>query len=280
MSDTTRPARRASLPTLLAAAATLALFPSAAGPQEGGDDGQERPRLSERIGRDSGTQEIVDLFLEVEAKLGEIDSMLWSASAGERPLETPGDAGIGKLLDDARQRGQEVQQGIERILEIARQQGGGGGGSGQMWSPGQQQGSTPDARQESESQGAPGERLATPEAPDGQQPQGEQPGGEKPEPQGEEPGGEKPGDQQDQPGGDGDEPEGPQDSPGDQDQNQAGQLPDLEGVEKVPPGQEADRWGELPLRVREVFRAEGGGDLPARYRDWIDAYYRRLNRRR
>jgi len=30
--------------------------------------------------------------------------------------------------------------------------------------------------------------------------------------------------------------------------------------------------------VRDLFRMEGGGDLPPRYRDWIDAYYRRLDR--
>lgn len=38
-----------------------------------------------------------------------------------------------------------------------------------------------------------------------------------------------------------------------------------------------DRWGDLPVHVRELFRAQGGGDLPPRYRDWIDAYYKRLN---
>ena len=38
------------------------------------------------------------------------------------------------------------------------------------------------------------------------------------------------------------------------------------------------RWGDLPPRAREVFRSKGGTDMPSRYRDWIDAYYRRLNR--
>jgi hypothetical protein len=28
--------------------------------------------------------------------------------------------------------------------------------------------------------------------------------------------------------------------------------------------------------VRDVFRTQGGGDMPAKYRDWIDAYYRRM----
>lgn len=38
-----------------------------------------------------------------------------------------------------------------------------------------------------------------------------------------------------------------------------------------------DRWGDLPVHARDVFRAQGGGDMPARYREWIDAYYKRLN---
>jgi len=33
----------------------------------------------------------------------------------------------------------------------------------------------------------------------------------------------------------------------------------------------------LPPRAREVFTIKGGEDMPARYRDWIDAYYRRLS---
>ena len=39
-----------------------------------------------------------------------------------------------------------------------------------------------------------------------------------------------------------------------------------------------DRWGSLPRHAQDVFRSEGGLELPAEYRDWIDAYYRRLNR--
>ena len=39
---------------------------------------------------------------------------------------------------------------------------------------------------------------------------------------------------------------------------------------------DGDKWGDLPVHVRDVFRTQGGGDLPAQYRDWIDAYYRRM----
>jgi len=37
-------------------------------------------------------------------------------------------------------------------------------------------------------------------------------------------------------------------------------------------------WGSLPPRAREVFTVKGGGDMPAQYRDWIDAYYKRLSK--
>ncbi len=40
----------------------------------------------------------------------------------------------------------------------------------------------------------------------------------------------------------------------------------------------ADQWGDLPSRARDVFRSQGGADLPVRYREWIDAYYKRLNK--
>jgi hypothetical protein len=31
--------------------------------------------------------------------------------------------------------------------------------------------------------------------------------------------------------------------------------------------------------MRETFRNQGRNDLPVQYRDWIDSYYRRLNRK-
>ena len=48
----------------------------------------------------------------------------------------------------------------------------------------------------------------------------------------------------------------------------------------VAPGDDAERWGFLPERVQQVFRNQITDDPPVQYRDWIDAYYRRLNRGR
>ncbi|MEZ5975525.1 MAG: hypothetical protein R3E96_11995 [Planctomycetota bacterium] len=50
---------------------------------------------------------------------------------------------------------------------------------------------------------------------------------------------------------------------------------ELGQAQPVLPGRES--WGNLPIHVRDIFRADGSGDMPARYRRWIDSYYRRLN---
>jgi hypothetical protein len=50
-----------------------------------------------------------------------------------------------------------------------------------------------------------------------------------------------------------------------------------EAVVHTPDAREA--WGYLPEHARDVFRTQGGGQMPARYREWIDAYYRKLNER-
>jgi hypothetical protein len=38
-------------------------------------------------------------------------------------------------------------------------------------------------------------------------------------------------------------------------------------------------WGRLPQHVRQRFVNQGTDEVPTRYRDWIDSYYRRLSRR-
>ncbi|HTF90613.1 MAG TPA: hypothetical protein VK843_19500 [Planctomycetota bacterium] len=60
--------------------------------------------------------------------------------------------------------------------------------------------------------------------------------------------------------------------------NTAGEPPSKAKTARVSVANPAERWGELPIQVREVFRNEGGADMPPQYRDWIDAYYRKLLR--
>ena len=131
-------------------------------------------------------------------------------------------------------------------------QGGGnsqGNGSSSDGSPLDQQGSQPSARE------------PTPDKPGGQQ--------SKPDGQGEKP---TPSNQQ------GGQPNSPRDSTAQPENHESG-LPPRAATAKGDAAQSNERWGDLPLQVRELFRTEGGGEMPVQYRDWIDAYYRRLNQR-
>lgn len=55
-------------------------------------------------------------------------------------------------------------------------------------------------------------------------------------------------------------------------------LPPKLATEVVGVDPQAGRWGSLPAHAQATFSSRGSDDLPARYRDWIDAYHRRLNR--
>ncbi len=63
-------------------------------------------------------------------------------------------------------------------------------------------------------------------------------------------------------------------------ENVAGQPPARSATAPVKTTDVNDRWGDLPVYARDVFRAQGGAELPVQYREWIDAYYKRLNRPR
>ena len=60
--------------------------------------------------------------------------------------------------------------------------------------------------------------------------------------------------------------------------NNPDQLPPKLATEVVGVDSQAGRWGSLPSHAQATFSSRGSDDLPARYRDWIDAYHRRLNR--
>jgi len=201
--------------------------------------------------------EMLKLFGQVERRLREIDRLLYDASAGRAPGKLE-ESGIDKLLKRGRESSKQVLEDIDRILELAmqraqqqqQQQSSGSGGDPQD----QPQGGSPlDERRGS----SPGEREQTPE-------------GQAPEP--------GKGNDGQQPSKEGEVPEGNQESPGQSDNREGGAPPELE-TERTAAGGDNDSWGDLPVRVRELFRAQGGGDLPPRYRDWIDSYYRRLNKR-
>lgn len=215
--------------------------------------------------------EMLRLFHRIEVRLGEIDELLAEAAAGDpsriREAEA---AGIDELLRRTIESGRRNIEDIDRIIDLARQMGsqqssGGGMGQRQGGQPSEGEGGRSPLDRGPQSTG----REATPEGPGGEQPQGAQPGNE--------PGGERA--EGEQPPDGGGRPRGDQ-AAGDPDpQNREGDGPS-EGergeAARTDPG--VDRWGELPVHVRDVFRTRDTGDLPPRYRDWIDAYYRRLNR--
>ncbi len=236
---------------------------------------QEKPSLDAALDPQA---ELVRLFGKVESRLKEIDRMLSDAGAGDtRALSNVGPAGIDELLKQGRSNSEEAVKDIDRILEIARQmsqqQQSSSSGSGQgQPQPGEGKGGKdPLGGQENNST----QRENTPSGPEkgGEKPQDE-PGGSKPkDPNGKQPG-QKPGEK---PGENGD-PKDPRASRSDP-KNRAGGPPPQGGRDSASsPSDTRDRWGDLPVHARDVFRNEGGRDMPVQYRDWIDEYYRRLNK--
>jgi len=175
---------------------------------------------------------------------------------------------IDELLKESKKSGEEALQNIDRILEIARQMQQQSKSSGQG-QPQQQQG---DGKDPLEGQGqTTQQREQTPSSPEKQDKQE----GKKPEPQN---GKEKP----DKPGPKPDGQSNPKDPKASKQSPQNQQSGPPPGTQTDKPGQGSDardRWGDLPQRARDVFRSEGGHDMPVQYRDWIDAYYRRLNQK-
>lgn len=237
-------------------------FPTMDEVLNGGASGEETPE--ERMRR---------LFSEVETTLLQVDLLLTDAAAGDTSsLAKVDESGIAELLRNSVDRGRQVQNDILTIIEIAQSlssssQSSGSSPSGQP-SPGSE-GQDPNSPLNRGEQGQSSE--STPEAPE------EKPGGEKEEPGAGEDGekdGPKP---DDKPGGqDPNNPEGDPKSDGENRESGAGK----EGATAsgANPSSE-DGWGNLPSHVRDTFSSEGRTELPLRYRDWIDQYYRKLNKR-
>lgn len=217
---------------------------------------QERPINPFQGGEEDPRQKMMELFKKVETRLGEIDKMLYDAGTGETRLASNADSGLSELLKSSRKKQEEVLSGIDEILEIASQQGGGSCKSAMKQGGGQ-----PKSAQGEPKQGSPEQQAkeSTPERPG--EPRDQQ--GQKPE----------------QPSAAKNEPKGDQESKSEPENSAGGPPPKL--ATSVAEVEKANaQWGDLPPTVRDLFTTEGGGDLPPQYRDWIDAYYRRLNRER
>ena len=257
---------------LLGTPALLAQEPTDAPPLTGQqEDGEQEikkeqkrdvPRLQE-IRPDFGggndvQDEIRDLFIRVERNLLRMEDYLLDASAGDTSaLEKVGPSGMDELLESAqpqsspeasgvagvlgrtRTHGQQVLEDIDRIIEIANEQGGSCSSSGGD-KPSPLEGNQPGSTDRAQGQKPPSEDSS--KTPTG-------------------------------------EPEGNQDSPDPPSSSPTDRTPDQATAPPPPAVEDDERWGELPIYTRELFRAGGTRDLPPQYRDWIDAYYRRLNRR-
>lgn len=116
----------------------------------------------------------------------------------------------------------------------------------------------PESNSQSQGQQRGGKKEQTPDDPS-QQP-GEKPG-EKPE--------------QQQQVADGEKPQGNKDH-SEPSEKKPGEVSEDPTQDPLMVSADREQWGNLPIHMQEMFRAEGGDEVPARYRDWIDSYYRRL----
>jgi hypothetical protein len=205
---------------------------------------------------------MLQLIHQVERRLMEIDQMLYRAGSGEAPVSRDVDSGLKQLLQATRDQSRAVRSDMDEILSLAQQQSNSSSSSSSSSSSGSSSGRSSGDPQQGQRPGEQGQKDRTQSAPppgqqtprDGDQERGQQPSDPGSQPRSPD-GSENPG--RNRPG-----------APGEDSAKAARQQPD-----------DADRWGDLPVHVRDLFRAQGGADLPPRYRDWIDSYYRRLNRR-
>lgn len=222
----------------------------------------------------AGEEEMKELFIKVDKRLKRVSELLFEASTGDssrsseigaagideliREAENAsgaGASGIGQILEASRSQSEAARTEIDRILEIAAQQGSpGSGGQGGPPPPTPsegmpKQGQTPGGSQKEEKGQSPEEQ--------GKGKQGEQ------QQQDQQPGGEEPRGGQEQKGG----PDGPGKP---QPKSETGDPSNATGNEE---------WGDLPVHLRKTFQNGVSDDVPPRYRDWVDSYYKRLNRR-
>ena len=233
----------------------------------------------------ANNEEMAELFMTVEKRLDRVTELLFEASSGNtggasdigsarideliRGAEaqaTQASNDMARLLEATRRQSSAASEEIGRILKLAEQNessssssGGKPSGKPQSGQPSPQQGQTsPGSRKEDKGETGPEQESKGKE-------EGEQEGQEGQEPQdGNEP-------------KNGDQPKGDKETEGGKD-----------GKSKTPPeGEKGDpanaqgneEWGDLPVHLRKVFENGVSDDVPARYRGWVDSYYKRLNRR-
>jgi hypothetical protein len=234
-------------------------------PQEGQTEEEVGPPTREELeaelmGQNPTQQEMLELFGKVERKLREIDDFLFEAAAGEGAYDSESSE-LSELFLATRDSSREVAEGIDRILELAeqmaqqqqqQQQSSSGSGGGQ---------SSSDGQSPLDNRGREGQREQEQSS---QEQREDLEGGQQPEPGNEN----APGQGQPEDGA-------PNELPAEQRQGERGADSERgQGSDATGAGQ----WGELPPRMQEIFSNQVGDDLPLEYRDWIESYWRRLQR--
>jgi hypothetical protein len=254
--------------------------------------------------------EMKKLFGKIERDLRQIDQLLADASAGPGvrgeartkdasaagAVAKDADAakaksvsaveGIDKLLASSEERGKSVLESIDRILELAQHDP--SSSSSSCESAGGMCKSAGNSKSDSKAKSGAGkesgkddkggrslldrqggtttEREATPEGPESSS---DEQGRKDPK------GGAKDAARENQ-AKNGQKPSGNQSSKSPAENAAADPNGDAKSRDAKNATADGDKWGDLPVHVRDVFRTQGGGDMPAQYRDWIDAYYRRM----
>src|SRR5262245_21841953 len=182
------------------------------------------------------------LVQRIQQDLSEVDKQLEQAAAEDE---------LGSQLKDAREAHVRAIAGLEDLIKQIKYRrskspssgGDGGGGSTQSQPRG--------ADDRSQAESAP-------------QPQPQPQAGGKPEPRDQQSGGQQPRDGQ------------PDPSQGTQ---RDGQQPAPDAVSDFLRSNTDARWGVLPPKMQERLMNLHVDDIPERYRTWLEAYVRELNRR-
>lgn len=253
------------------------------------------PVLNEQSSDEDIDARLEELIRDVEKQLRGIDRLLENAAAGgEGAAQAAREAGaaaksMSELMKRSKSESEAAVKSIDEILELASipKQNKSNCSSGNCSSLRKSVGKKPGSSQSGETaQGQPGSQ---------------QPGADKQSPlagsrdattqrektgDGREAGQNPQGGKQQMAGG---KPQGKPGQNGQPDGNKASDQPASMQEGAPPPGADkgavannantAETWGFLPEHARDVFRSQGGGEYPARYRDWIDSYYKKLNQR-
>jgi hypothetical protein len=223
-------------------------------------------------------REIQEIARAVDEQLQEIDRLLLESGKKSQPRQKPKE-----LLQQAGERSQAVEDGIDTLIEKLQQmknQGGGGSSSSDQ---------QPDPNQQNQDQGQQGQQPKpqgqgqrnrnenkTPdiaprpgEKPGGEQPGGEQPGGEKPQGQGQQP---QPGEGTcPKPGGDGQPQGGEETKDGGKNTTGNRQIEPETGPGTAGSGEGS--WGELqPYMNFLKNRGSPPPQVPEKFRKYYEAW--------